>query len=146
MPKSCSLLWTILFWLLNTRSPFQQHCHCLSGGYLSPSANPGASPADLQLRNWSGRPVHSHHAVRPSAQPSGTLSFSAHFQFSSLSGESMGSQPSSNKLPLPYMGQSVCVANRTLKILILGQLSVFHIASQDALLGHEVIKLILTSI
>ena len=58
----------------------------------------------------------------------------------------MGSQPSSNKFLLPYIGQSVSVANRTLKILIPRQLTVFQIASQDTLLGHEVMKLILTNV
>lgn len=113
------------------------------GGYLSPSANRGANPTDLQHGNQSVWPDHSNQAVGPSAQPLGTLSVSAHFQnlFSSLSDESMGSQPSSNKFLLPHIRQSVSVANRTLKILIPRQLTVFQIASQDALLGHEVMKL-----
>lgn len=97
----------------------------------------------MQHGNQSVWPDHSNHAGGPSAEPLGTLSVSAHFQnlFSSLSDESMGSQPSSNKFLLPHIRQSVSVANRTLKILIPRQLTVFQIASQDALLGHEVMKL-----
>ena len=74
-----------------------------------------------------------------SVQPLGPLLVPTHFQtqFSSFSGTSLGPQPSSHKCLLPHIGQSVSDANRTLKVLIPRQLSVFQTASQDALLGHE---------
>lgn len=103
-------------------------------------------PPCLATQRWLAR--YCHLPVGPSAQFSGTLSVSAHFQtwFSSLSGETVCSRPSSNKFPLPYIGQSVSVANRTLRTPMPCQLSAFQNASQDALLGHEVMKLIMISI
>lgn len=127
---SC-LLKTTVFSMLSTQFPFQCHCYFLSGDSLSSGAKPGASLTDLRQKNWRGRSIHSYLAqpdtgsqsvavissspASSSAQPSSTLLVSTHCQtwFCRLSGESMSSLPSSNTFPVPHIGQSILLLEKT---------------------------------